>query len=731
MNNVLERARKINTLLRQHRVFINGSLLEYIIVFIFFVTITVIYTDFVAFDISSRLFASIGDGTAGFMWYNFADRNFNLFLSHTDYINYPYGVALGGPIFITYAAILIPMRILSFIFGPMAGLNLVMLWGYIGAGVFGYWLLKRLTSSKLIAMFTGFAIAFVPYSIYKSCNHINYLYSLVFVLILAAFIALWSKPTRSRAIIFAASIALAIYTDGYFILLSAVMVFGLVISGFIHLLVFKSKKIEYLQRFKALVISFICLIILMIPIIYTQINYSGQIKSTLGAARGNIAFDMKYYNLNPADFITPPEGNVLLKIIDSSSVLSNHKTKHSNPSESMAYIGFVLIFLTITGFALMAVWFTNKKKSTINLIKNKKTQRLYVLVGLITFISIPILLSFMFSPEIQIFGKVLPLPGKFLIANNIALWRVMGRFFMVFHVIIAVFAGFTLWVVLNYNKLITKVAKSKPWVIYVIIIILTLLTAFEYYTTANKNGFNINNQPAAYKWLKAQDKIKVIAEFPMVDPLHVNSSIYMTSQLYHGKKMINLKDSMDRQLTNTLGSIKNSEAIDFAYSRGVQAIVTHNTPCEPVSWGLIIFNDSQSMICIYSLDRPVSNDKTFVKYGVGFIYSPNENRPDVAATEIVDGNLNLYFIDQKFNKLKQGKVHFVADISPRARNDFNGTWVIGQNNVIVASGEVTNSKARIDTILSSDSNVAIEIKINGTTIVQGDIELSNVVVTKL
>lgn len=716
--------------IRQYRVLLNGSCFEYVVVILFFIVLTIIYTDFVAFDITSRLFASIGDATAGFMWYNFADHNSSLLLSHTDFVNYPYGLPLGGPIFITYYALLIPMRLLSFIFGSVAALNLVMLWGYIGAATIGYWLIKRLTGNISVAIFSGFATAYVPYAIYKSSNHINYLFSLVFILILTAFIALWSRPTKLRAAILALSIALAFYTDGYYVLLASVMVIGLVLAGFIQLLLFQFKKIEYWRRFKALLLSLGCLLILIIPIVYTQITCSTQIKSTLGAARGDISFEMTYYNLNPADFITPPEGNPLLKLIDNSGALTKHKISHSNPSESMAYLGFILIFLMVAGFVLIAMWLVNRRKSTINLLDNK-TQKMYILLGLITFISMPILLSFMFSPSITIFGKVIPLPGEFLIMHNIALWRVMGRFFIVFHVLITMFAGFTLWVILSFNKLVSKSAKLKPWVIAIIAILLTLMVAFEYHTTVNRNGFNLNSQPLAYQWLKKQENIKVIAEFPMVDPLSPSSSIYMTSQIYHGKKLINLKDSMNRQFTNTLGSIKNPEAIDFVYGRGAQAIVTHNTPCEVVQWGIVLFSDSQAGMCIYHLDRPVTNDKTYVKFDAGFIYNPNENRPDSFATRITGNNLSLYFIDQSFKKLSSGKAHFVMGISPLARNDFNGDWVLKQDNITVASGQITNSKATIDTIVSAKSDVDIELNINGVVIVPGDIEASDATVTSL
>lgn len=717
-------------LLRRQNSFLRGSYLEYILVAILFVIIAVVYTNFIAFNINSQLFSGSGDSTAGFLWLNFADHSLNPFLSHTDYVNYPYGANLGGPTFITYAALWLPLRILSFLFGPFAGLNLVMLWGYIGAAIGMYWLLKKLTGNIPAAIFSGFAVAFTPYAMYKSSAHLAYIFSIVFVLITASFVALWVKPSKKRTVFLALSIALAFYTDGYYVLLATVMMIGLVFAGVLHAIIMRFKWADYRIRIKSLLLAFCSFLLLMIPIGYVQITQSNQINGTLSAARDNIANEINIYRSNVIDFILPPVGNPVLNIVDGSLSVTNYRNLRSNSGESTLYIGAILIILTAVGFILIGVWLINKKYSTLILL-DKVTLNKYILLGCITFIAIPLYLSFMFSPQIYILGHLIPLPGKFLIDHNIALWRVMSRFFIPLHVLVVVFAAFTLWITLHHSALMARADKYKKHLITTLVLLLLLVTAFEYQTTVNRPSFNINNQPKGYQWLKSQNNIKVIAELPMVDPLDSHSTNYVTSQIYHGKKLVNIKESNDRQITNTLGSIKNPEAIDFAFSRGAQVIITHDIPCEIVAWGAVVFNDMESKMCIYKLERPVSKDLIFTKFGEGFAYSANQKNSDDSAVSIIKAKSTISFVDKSFSKNQSGSVRLAAEITSLKYNDDKGTWTISQNNKIISSGIIVNSHSIIDVKLLAKYDVSFYIKLNDKTLSPGLLVLKNTIATGL
>jgi len=727
-----ETATSVKTFFVKKRPFLNGSILEYLIIFIIFTALTIFYTNFIAFNITSQVFVGgPGDGTAGFLWYNFADHSLNPLLGLTDFVNYPYGEIMGGAAYITYIAIWMPLRVLSYIFGAVAGINLITFWGFISAGMGAYWLLKRLTKSVSVSIFAGFAAAFVPYNIYKSTAHLPFIFCIVFILILAAFVALWSRPTIKRGIIFGAAIALAFYTNGYFILLSIVMVFGMLIAGLFHSLITKAKWIDYWRRFKTLLISLACLFLLLIPVIFVNCTQGNQLNSSLSASRGDIAAEIEAYSSKLIDFILPPIGNPLLPIIDSNSAISQQKNSRSNSSESMMYVGFVLIALSAIGFTLIGIWIFNKKHSTLE--KMEKSDRdKYLLVGLIVFITVPFFLAFMFSPSINLFGRAIVLPGQFLIDHNIALWRVMSRFFIPLHALVAVFAAYTAWVVLRYSRLINRSSKNRQLVFVLIIEAMILITAVEYWTTASRPSFDINDQPSAYIWLKQQSDIKVIAELPIVDPLDEHITNYVTAQLYHGKKIVNIKEATNRQVTNVIGSINNRELINFVHLRGAQAVLVHDvTSCAVVDWGVVTFDDSANNICVYRFNDSVSNDDVFVKFGKGFIYTLDKQVVTNGAVKIINNSLVFDFIDNSFKPSKAEKVHYTANLAALNRSGLNGTWTIKQLGITVATGSIINSTASIDTVLFGNSDVEMYLNIDNAVLEPSNLELENVISTAL
>jgi len=713
------------------RHFLRGSYFEYSIILLGFITLAAIYTDFIAFDIHSRLFIDgPGDGTSGFLWLNFAHPGPSPFLGFTDFTNYPYGEKMGGATFITYMALWIPLRLLSTVFGPVAGINLITLWGFIAAGLGGYWLLKRLTGSAIIALFAGFAIAFVPYSLGKSTVHLAYIFSIVFILIVAAFIALWMKPTKLRAIIFAASIALAFYTDGYYILLASSLVVGLVMAGALHAILLKVEWKQYLPRIKMLLLSLLALVIFMIPIAYVQLTQSSQINKTLDDSRGEIADEIKTYRANVIDFIIPSPGNPILTALDSSQTILGYKYQHSNPSESNNYIGMIIILLCVIGFTLIGIWVVARKYSSLSQL-NRGILSSYVLVGLITSVTVPLFLAFMFSPEVYVLGHTVPLPGRFLIDRDIALWRVMSRFFVPLHVVMVIFAAYTLWIILKSSRSIQLRTKYKNSLITVIVVSLTLLTALEYWTTVNRPSFDFKNEPAAYQWLSRQNDISVVAELPMVDPSKLEIAYYTTAQILHKKKLVNIKEATNRETTNTLGSVDNPETLNFVYNRGAQAVILHGENCNAVPWGFVLFDDITNKICIYKINKPITSDELYIKFEKGFSYTISRPKLDSSTTTIMKSDMVFSVVDPGFKRANAGSAQFMSEIEPFYNGSINGKWVMKQNNKDIGSGSISESRAKIDVKLDVTKEVQLFIYSDKVPLNAEDIQLNNTIVTRL
>jgi hypothetical protein len=716
--------------LRKNRAIISGSYFEYSLVFLFFTLLTIAYTNFIAFDISSRLFLSgASDGTAGFLWYNFADRNPSFMLGLTNIVNYPYGEVMGSATFVTYAALWLPLRILSLTLGPVVGLNIMMILGFVSAAIGSYWLLKRLTDSISIGLFAGFTTAFVPYNIYKSSEHLPYIYCVVFAVVLAAFIAVWLRPSKTRAMFFGLAIALAFYTDGYYVLLASVMVVGLLGAGVLYALIKKFKWADYWLRIKLLSISFACLLVALAPVAYVHFTQNDQINNTLSSSRNNYEDEIRTYRSNVVDFLLPPIGNPILSQIDTSSEMTNTKNLRSNPSESTNYIGYIVAVLVIVGGILLIAWVFNRKHSVLSKLDEKVCEK-YVLIGIATITTSICFFAFMFSPEVSVLGYTIPLPGKLFIDYDIELWRVMSRFFVPLHVMLTIFASFTLWVIIKRYILLRQVGKFKTCILTAITLLLTLLVAVEYYTSVHRPSFDFDDMPQAYHWLQKQQDIDVVAEFPLVDPLSRNTTYYVTAQIVHGKKLINVKEARDRVISNTLGTINNPEAVDLAYIRGAQAIITHDRACEMVSWGVLRFHDVAADICIYSIAKPASKDKVFARYKDGYSYSLTGESD--AKVRITKGVSKITFSGASFENNLRGQGRIFGRIAPLRKTDLSGSWSIMQSGKIVANGRIDMSSSEIDAIvdLQDDAQLTITLS-NGAPYIADDLMLANIITTSI
>lgn len=697
--------------LSTHHQTLRGSYGEYILVALVFIVATIIYTNFVAFHITEQLFTSgPGDATAGFLWLNFADHSLSPFIPNIDLTNYPDGQQLGGATFITYLALWLPIRVLSYFFGAVAGLNLVTFFGFVSAGLSMYWLLKRLTGAWLVAMFAGYAAAFVPYAVSKSSAHLAYIFSVVFVLIIAGFIAVWSRPTKLRAVLFGLSIALAFYTDGYYLLLGAVTVLGLLVAGVLQGAITGMPKEGYLSRLKFLLLSGACVVVTVIPIAYVQMSQGKDVQQTLSESRPDISKEINAYRSNVMDFIVPPAENVFLKDNSDFQTVQQYKNLRSNHSESLNYIGFTLVGLMAIGGVLLFVLLIAKKFSSLKKIDDPIKKK-FILLGSIAVVTIPLFLAFMFSPEVSVAGHTIPLPGKFFIDHNIALWRVMSRFFVPLHVVIVIFAAFSLWLILK--PLYAR--KRRILIAHGIVVLLTITLGLEYATTMYHPSFSFKDIPAVYSWLEKRSDIQTAVELPVVDPLDFHSTRYFTAQVVHKKKLVNKKEPDAERLSNVIGSIDNPETIDWAYQRGAQAVITHGTNCTPEKWGEIIYKDDSKpfgKLCVYKLEKPETHDMTFVRFnGKGFKYV---STPDTDKTVIgvENANSSMTVVGANLESSVNGEVKVTGSLEPLLNKTFNGVWRLLQDGEIVAQGDIIASKATISAKVNAQKSLHLEIKRN-------------------
>jgi hypothetical protein len=718
----------------KHRVWLRGTYLEYLIVLLIFISLTIVYTNFIALHITTQIFAVYpGDGSGGFLWYNFVEPGLSPLLAPTNMVNYPYGEAIGGPTFITYLGLWMPMRILAYIFGPIAGANLFMLLGYILSAMSMYWLVKRLTGNMAVAFFAAFAASYAPYTIAKSFDQVPYILSYVFIFIIAGFIGFWKRPTVLRSLLLALAIALAFYTDGYYLLLATVLVLCLCGAGLLYSVLMKVGWEFFWQRVTMLLIAPLCLLVLMSPVLYLQFSHGSEIKQSLEGRRSDIAAEFQLYRAHIADFILPSYNNPFLANNKDFAITQVYKNQRSNPGESTNYIGYVIVLLMAIGGVMALVWLIARRYSSLNNIADVQAQN-FILIASIAAVSVPVMLSFMFSPFVYILGHKILLPGQFLIDHNISLWRVPSRFFVPLHVIAVLFAAISLWIALISARFYVRRGYIRHTLTGLIVFALTIILACEYATTFNRPSYDFSKVAKGYSWLRQQPNIDVVGELPLVDPLDHNTADYVTNQVVHTKKIINSKESSNTSLTNVLGGIENPETIDWAYQRGAKALITHNQPCIDVAWGKVIFKDDKdpkNSMCIYSLERPITSDKEFVKFNKGFLHRPNATNQEVTVFSAINASLDV--TDDRFTALNHGEnIRLTANLGGHTGEENQGRWSIVQNGKIVSSGDIFSSGTKIGAEVKGGVPIEVHLDLHGRKVINpGEYILTDTIATGL
>lgn len=746
MSNKRVPTNKLGRFFFSHRSLIQGSVAEYTIVFLLFFVITTVLTKFVLFSMATQLFASQGDATAGFLWLNFADPNISPILGYTDMTNYPVGDQLGGPTLISYAATWLPLRLLSYLFGPVAGLNMIMIWGYVSSAMAMYWLVKRTTKNVWAAFFGGYAVAFVPYALYKSSGHISYILSGIFSIIIGIFIEFWQRPRTKWAIALGVALAAAFYTDGYFILMAIILASGLLVGGVIYGLLKRDAVRLYLNRAKYALVAILAFVLMLAPLIFVQLTRGAEVQEQLASNRSDIKIEIVAYRSNVLDFILPPSNHIVWG--DDSSIVELHafKNQRSNAGESMNYIAFTVYALVLVGLSLVAYSLLAQKRSSLRAL-HKDAWSSILLISTVTVVTIPILLAFMFSPEASVFGHTIVLPGTYLIEHGISFWRVMSRLFVVLNVILVLMASVSLYMLLVLILHHAKSARGKKITrIASVALAITCLSAvaFEYACSFPSRPFDFNkNVSETYHWLATQDSIKVIAELPFVDPLDTETGAYFTRQIVHGKKLINLKEPNDARINNALGSIDNPEVLDLIRQRGADAVLIRNESgaCASYDWGRIIHIETvpifkrelsrniDAQLCTYKV-TPAEVDGVFVVYKNGF--SPSANAPDQSDVAFKSGGKGeIALTKSDFATRYNGRAQLTATV--RLAFGVKGAeWRVSQGNKIVAEGVMSDSGvAKIDTTLNGAESAIIELITPGVELMLAQAYIEDVVVTAI
>lgn len=720
----MKKRKYINRLRRflcEHRRILNGTVGEYLLAGLFFVILSLLYTNFSAIDGDYRLFITEpGDATAGVTWAAGADKDLNPASGHTDIVNYPQGVELANPAQITGVMISFPLWLLSRVFSPYMATNLMQIIAFLLMSMTMYAILKRMTGKWYIALFGGYAATFFPYHIFKSVNHIGNIFSWVFALELAAFLNMWRRPSVKASLLVAVSIAAGYFTDGYYLLISSVTAVVFAVAIVASSLLLREGRAKLVALVKHLLLAVATLVVFALPIVFTQLAAGDGVNKTLDRSLSTIKAELKVYATYKLDFLTPPPDNPYFHGQYWYDESLREKSGRSNPVESTLYIGYVILLLCAIGLIVFGLSLFKKKYVLRKGRLTERDYRLLVVMSVMVLVSVPVFLSFMGPDRIYRFGLAIPtLAG--ILTDHISLWRVLARFILPLHVLLVAYAMFSLYLILK-----ATVAWRRDGVILSMVIVGALggVCAVEYATTQNTPVFDVRNMPRLYSFLRDRQDIHAIAELPLTDsPVEING-YYATAQYIHGKKLINNHVSQyNKGQFSALGDEKNPETIDFVRERGADAIITREKACAPRDWGELIYTEKidlkspydkppfyeqsgNNYMCLYKLSPAGALDQSFLTTSASF----SRQNTGEYTTSLGTMKAELKVEDSKQQAIKGRRALIQIDMLSTGKLAYK--WKLVQREHEVAAGEsVGGGKHLITGIIDTDHPASLEFSL--------------------
>lgn len=511
---------------------------------------------------STSTIAFNSDSTGGFAWLQWIGGN-DLSWDFSTKSNYPYGESVDRPYFVTSTLAIFIYKVLSMLSTPICGLNLVVLLGYMSTALVMFGFIKWLLRRPDIALFAGYAAAFVPYHQLKAQSHVTYIYGGLFIGMVWIYLWFINKPSYKKAALFSLVAATGFYFEGYFVLISGVIVAALFISSFIlegWRWVFAHKRARgslrtVLVRQRYHFLAAVLLALLLLPIFITYKEQGQTIKQILATSRNNILIESTVYGLRPIEFILPATNNPLMP--DGYHGWRVTKIHGSNLQEATLYVGITILLLALV--ACLSLFRARVRRIKLAVVTYPQ------LVFVISLVAVACLIISL-PPKMYVFGQDWPTPVALLIELTPS-WRVFSRLFLAIDPLIIILASCGLYI-------ITKGWRKGPQICFVAICGALL---FLEYLPASLNSANdlYRDAPQIYKQLAGDAGVQAIAEYPWVD-FRYSPSIF-TFQPVHQKLLFNASDTSitTGPLRAAMGGLNDRQALGVLKALKIGVITSY------------------------------------------------------------------------------------------------------------------------------------------------------------
>lgn len=499
---------------------------------------TGMYMQGAVFDCSVTVRGAPGDGTTGGVWTNWVwQQDDSGMFSPTQALT---GAGRGDPLWqpsmIVNAAWSVPMRVLSDLTNPVCGYNLTISFGYVFSGLSMFALVYALTASGYAALFSAVAFAFTAFSQMKGEGHVSGVYTGWFALLVLALLLLWRKPSWWRVPIVSLIWAGLVYTDGYYLPFSLVVVAAFVTGATIVEVLARTAWQDILRRWRDVIVAGVAALLLLVPYVALLLGN----RAAISAERTRSLEDVTAFSARLFEYFVPPYSNPFMPAgFDQWRIDRLHG---SNFTESTLYLGWIALILAAVAVVAtfsprLQAWraraATSGRSEEREISgappRSSRTMTLAVVsllvIGLAGFlISLP--------PSFERFGVTFPMPSRFIHAVFPEM-RVMSRAVAIVSVGVVALGGIGLAFLLS--RVRVRAARIG---ITALVIVVACAESFTF-LPGKAPQWSYSQAPSAYRDLSRSRDVDLVARYPMTTESEDPNSLSLTFQPVLDKPLVN------------------------------------------------------------------------------------------------------------------------------------------------------------------------------------------------
>jgi hypothetical protein len=466
---------------------------------------------------SSAVFGVRGDATAGGLrlGWTYQQLGGGPFTGWTTWTAAPGGEPFWSPHWWTAATVFVPLWALTTVTSAACAWNLMLLVGLVTSAMGAFLLAAAVVRHRGVAFVGGLAWGYAASVQTWALGQIGYVHAAVLAYTALAVLALWQRPTRRRAVVAGAVLALGAYTDPYYLLMVPLVAVAVLVG---LLLARRGTGPSPLRRARrrAVLGALAVAAVGVVPLAATLVPNLGAgaemaRRAEAGTGEGDLDGQGAYtWSASVTDYLLWPTTHPVL-----GDVAAGWRAENLRGGwwEKTLTIGFGVMGLAIGGTVIGR---RRRPDDSTPLGLDLRSATTAMVAVVVT-------------------GAVWSLaPGSVILAplfDAVPFWRVFARFALVTQLGAAVLASIGL-------AAVVARLRRPPWRAGAVVLA-AVVVGFESLTVPTAPTFDLRAAPAGYRWLAEQGDVSTIAEYPLDSPRRTPHNPFLSFQPVHGKRLLN------------------------------------------------------------------------------------------------------------------------------------------------------------------------------------------------